>query len=177
MCGRRSSVQATPVAVALGSNLGDRLEHLRSALTRLQTSLDDLRASSVFETEPVPDTDQPPFLNACVAGRTRLTPRQLLSALQGAERAAGRRSTEERWGPRVLDLDILLYGEQVIRQPDLEVPHPRMRERAFVLVPLAEIAPHWVIPGPPCGDRTPTVADLAGRIGTRGLWRTEKTLT
>ena len=165
-----------PVAVGIGSNLGDRLGYLRFGLARLRLVLEELHVSSVYETEPCHDPDQPLFLNACVTGRTRLTPRQLLSALQDAERAAGRKRTDRRWGPRTLDLDILLCGTSTIREPGLAVPHPRLRERAFVLVPLAEIAPDWVVPHPEGGSHGTTVSRLADDIDKHGLQRTEHSL-
>jgi len=130
------------VALGLGSNLGDRLAQLRFAAVELLESLGDLRFSSIFETEPVHVTDQPDFLNACCTGRTSLSPRALLRALQTTERAAGREDGE-RYGPRTLDLDLLLYDDTVIDEPGLRVPHPRMHERAFVLVPLLELLPEW----------------------------------
>ena len=164
----------TRIAIALGSNLGDRLENLRFGLARLRLTLQDVRASSVYETEPAHDPEQPLFLNACVTGRTRLTARQLLSELQDAERAAGRRRTNRRWEPRTLDLDLLLYGAEVVREPGLVIPHPRLHERAFVLAPLAEIAPEWIVPGP-TGDQE-TVATLAGRIDCTGATKLEAVL-
>lgn len=159
------------VAVALGSNLGDRLARLRFGIDRLGRVLDDLRTSSVYETEPVGYDDQPRFLNACCVGRTRLTPRQLLSELQDAERAAGRRRGGPRNGPRELDLDLLVYGDLTIDGEHLTVPHPRLRERAFVLVPLAEVAPDLVVPGDARGTLA-TVAELAHGIDRAGIRRT-----
>jgi 2-amino-4-hydroxy-6-hydroxymethyldihydropteridine diphosphokinase len=128
-------------AVALGSNLGDRRAHLDFALSRLGSLLTGLRTSSIIETTPqgVPD-EQPAFLNAAAVGDTRLPPRDLLEALQHIERQCGR----ERPYPlaaRTLDLDLILYGAEIVEQPDLRVPHPRFRDRTFVLIPLAEIAP------------------------------------
>jgi len=144
------------VALGLGSNLGDRLARLRFAAVELKDFLGDLRFSSVFETDPVHVTDQPDFLNACCTGRTSLSARALLRALQTIERAAGREDGE-RYGPRTLDLDLLLYDNSVIDEPGLRVPHPRMHERTFVLVPLLELLPEW---------RHPvlglTVSELAG---------------
>ena len=162
----------TPVAIALGSNLGHRLENLRFGLTRLRLAVQDLRVSSVYETEPAHDPDQALFLNACVTGRTRLSARQLLSELQDAERAAGRRRSSRRWGPRTLDLDLLLYGVEVVREPWLIIPHPRLHARAFVLLPLTEIAPHWVVPAAPDREAA-TVSDLAATVAQTGIARTE----
>jgi len=136
------------VAIGMGSNLGDRRGALHAALRALRSQLIDVRVSSVWETEPIGPGDQPLFLNACCTALTRQSPRQLLSTLQDIERRAGRTRSGPRYGPRPLDLDLLLYGRRVIETPDLIVPHPRMRERAFVLLPLREIAGGWRVPGP-----------------------------
>ena len=133
------------VAIALGSNLGDRERLLRDAAARLGDVLDAIRVSSWHRTAPVGVGPQPEFLNGAVTGRTVLPPRALLDWLLDLERQFGR----ERPFPgaaRTLDLDLILYGDQVIDEPGLIVPHPRFRERAFVLTPLAEIAPEWVDP-------------------------------
>ena len=131
----------TLVAIALGSNLGDRASLLGFSRLRLSAIVTDLKASSHYETEPVGLTGhQPLFLNAAVVGLTAMPPRMLLAALMLIERDAGR----ERPHPgaaRTLDLDLVLYGDQIIEVPGLVVPHPRFRERRFVLEPLAEIAP------------------------------------
>ncbi|MCK5484133.1 MAG: 2-amino-4-hydroxy-6-hydroxymethyldihydropteridine diphosphokinase [Gemmatimonadetes bacterium] len=160
------------IAVGLGSNLGDRLAHLRFAVVRLSQVLEGLRCSSVYETVPEHDDAQPLFLNACCVGRTVLSPWQLLSQLQDAERAAGRRRTSVRYGPRQLDLDLLVYGSFTHEDEVLSVPHPRMRDRAFVLVPLAEIAPEWVVPASQARESA-TVADLAEATDRTGIVRTE----
>ncbi len=155
-------------AIGLGSNLGDRLANLRLGLRAVAAHADDLRVSAVYETEPVHFEAQGPFLNACCVGRTRLTPHQLLSELQDAERRAGRRRGGPRFGPRELDLDLLLYGDQTLESDHLILPHPRIRERAFVLVPLAEIAPEWTVSG--LEDSLPgTVGDLASRVDRTGV--------
>jgi 2-amino-4-hydroxy-6-hydroxymethyldihydropteridine diphosphokinase len=156
--------------VALGSNLGNREQELRLGFDALARVLDRFRTSSIYETEPLHVTNQPRFLNACATGVTRLTPRQLLSHLQDAERAAGRRRGPERYGPRTLDLDLLIYGGHVIDQAGLVVPHPGLRERAFVLVPLAEIASDWLVPASH-GWPEETVAALAARAGRGGVVR------
>jgi len=129
-------------AVALGSNLGDRAGHLDFAVTRLRARLDDLIVSEYIVTEPVDVPDQPFYLNAVVVGRppAGMTPRALLDALLTIERERGRERPFPG-APRTLDLDLVLYGDVVISEPGLEVPHPRFRERAFVLEPLASIAP------------------------------------
>jgi 2-amino-4-hydroxy-6-hydroxymethyldihydropteridine diphosphokinase len=140
-----------PVAacVALGSNLGDRRAHIDAAVAALR-ALPVTRlaaASAVIETEPVGPVRQGRFLNAAAVLETTLTARELLTHLQRIERSRGReRSTGERWGPRTLDLDLILFGDAVIDEPGLTVPHPRLHERRFVLEPTAQIAPHAVVP-------------------------------
>jgi 2-amino-4-hydroxy-6-hydroxymethyldihydropteridine diphosphokinase len=124
--------------VALGSNLGDRWALLRGGLALLP---DVMAVSPVYETAPVGGpAGQGPYLNLVAELRTAATPRELLGAAQRAEVAADR-TRKERWGPRTLDVDILLVGDLVVEEPDLQVPHPRMWERGFVLVPLADLAP------------------------------------
>lgn len=126
--------------VGLGSNVGDRLANLRHAVTLLEDTedIDVAAASRVYETNAV-GPPQPDFLNAVIEVRTALSADALLKRLKAVEREIGR-SPSERWGPREIDLDLLTYGEASIEDADLVVPHPRMAERAFVLVPLAEIA-------------------------------------
>ena len=129
------------MAVALGTNLGDRRAHLDYAVSRLREFLDELKVSSYYDTAPVDVAgEQPDFLNAAAVGKTTLAARQVLAALLAIERERGR----ERPHPaaaRTLDLDLVLFGNDIIDDaPDLTVPHPRFRERAFVLDPLAEIA-------------------------------------
>jgi 2-amino-4-hydroxy-6-hydroxymethyldihydropteridine diphosphokinase len=135
--------------IALGSNLGDRRAAMVSAIDMLNSNptVCVTRVSSMFETAPVGPLDQGPFLNAAIEVQTSLTPRDLLVRMFAIEAAHGRRrSTEERWGPRTLDLDLLLYGDRIIDEPGLVVPHPRLHDRLFVLEPLAEIAPDVVHP-------------------------------
>jgi 2-amino-4-hydroxy-6-hydroxymethyldihydropteridine diphosphokinase len=128
-------------AIALGSNLGDRHAHLDWAVSALATILGDLRVSPIFETEPVgvPDV-QPPYLNAVVVGTPLPPPEDLLRQLLALEERRGRRRTAYR-GARTLDLDLILYGDAVIHDDGIVVPHPRFRERMFVLEPLAAVAP------------------------------------
>jgi len=129
------------IYIALGSNLGDRAENLRQA--REQIAAEDLRVlrvSSIYETAPRDVEDQPWFLNQVIECETDLFPRQLLARLQKIERAMGRKRRIKK-GPREIDLDILLFGDAVVKAPELEVPHPRLAERRFVLEPLAELAP------------------------------------
>jgi 2-amino-4-hydroxy-6-hydroxymethyldihydropteridine diphosphokinase len=129
------------VYIALGSNLGDRVENLLLARERIVSPHVRLsRASSIYETAPREVLDQPWFLNQVVAAETTLFPRQLLARLLRIEQEMGRRRTMDK-GPRVIDLDILLFGDAVIHAAGLEIPHPRMAERRFVLEPLAELAP------------------------------------
>jgi 2-amino-4-hydroxy-6-hydroxymethyldihydropteridine diphosphokinase len=134
------------VAIAIGSNLGDRESHIRFAFDRLHLLLADIRTSSILETEPVGVTGvQKRFLNAAAAGATSLPPDALLDALLEIERERGR-ERPYALAPRTLDLDLILYGDRVIETPALAVPHPRFRERLFVLDPLAEILPGGVDP-------------------------------
>ncbi len=129
------------VYIALGSNLGDRVENLLLARERIASPHVRLtRASSIYETAPRDIVDQPWFLNQVVAAETTLFPRQLLARLLRIEHEMGRQRTVAK-GPRVIDLDILLFGDAVIHAAGLEIPHPRMAERRFVLEPLAELAP------------------------------------
>ena len=134
------------VAIALGSNLGDRRAHLAYAVEQLAAIVSDLRVSRFIETEPVEvDGPQPPFLNGVAVGECALRARVLLPRLLAIERACGRTRPAPR-APRTLDLDLILYGSERINARDLIVPHPRFRTRAFVLEPLAEVAPDWVDP-------------------------------
>jgi 2-amino-4-hydroxy-6-hydroxymethyldihydropteridine diphosphokinase len=140
----------TRAFVGLGSNLGEREVTLRAAVGRLRGLPEtEVRALSSFrDTEPVGVVDQPRFLNGAVELETDLPPRALLDALLELELALGRdRAAGPRHGPRTLDLDLLLYGEESIREDGLEVPHPRLHERRFVLEPLAELDPALVVPG------------------------------
>jgi 2-amino-4-hydroxy-6-hydroxymethyldihydropteridine diphosphokinase len=137
-------------AIALGSNLGDSKSILESALATLdRTSGITVKArSSLYQTKAVTwdDRPQPDYLNACALLETTLIPEKLLLVLQQVEQQFGR-IRHERWGARTLDLDLLLFNDVILQTTDLEIPHPRMTERAFVLVPLSEIAPTWVHPG------------------------------
>lgn len=136
----------TPTAIALGSNLGDRRGHLHWAIEQLRRDLTDLRVSTIIETAPVdvPD-EQPPYLNAVVVGRCSRSARELFERLRALEQAQGRQRLTHR-AARTLDLDLILFGDEIIDTTDLVVPHPRFRERRFVLEPLEEIAPDWVDP-------------------------------
>jgi 2-amino-4-hydroxy-6-hydroxymethyldihydropteridine diphosphokinase len=128
------------VYLSLGSNIGNREAHLREAIRRLESAGKLRSVSSIYETEPVEFTDQPQFLNCAVALETSSTPEQLMLQLLTIEKAMGRQRIQKK-GPRTIDLDILLYGDEVVDTPGLTIPHPAMQHRRFVLEPLAEIAP------------------------------------
>jgi 2-amino-4-hydroxy-6-hydroxymethyldihydropteridine diphosphokinase len=151
----------TRAYLGLGSNLGDRLAHLQGAVDGLGATpgVTVVEVSPVYETAPVGGPPQDDYLNAVVAVETDLRPRELLGVAQGLEARAGR-VRAERWGPRTLDVDVLLVGDAVVDDEDLVVPHPRMRERAFVLVPLADLDPTWgaAIPRAGAGLRATRVA-------------------
>ena len=128
--------------LGLGSNVGDREENLRAAIERLRAVVQVLRISPVYETDPVEFTEQRRFLNLVVEAETELFPMQLLTRTARVERELGRVRTVAK-GPRTIDIDILLYGKTAVRSGRLEIPHPRMAERRFVLAPLAELAPEF----------------------------------
>lgn len=144
---REPAAEGVTAYLALGSNLGDRQTNLWQALGRLAShpQLRLKRVSSFYETRPVGNQQQGNFLNAVAEVETRLQPLELLSFLQEVEAGLGRQR-DERWGPRTIDLDILLYGRERIALPQLIIPHPNLYERDFVIAPLAEIAPHLVHP-------------------------------
>lgn len=134
------------VYLGLGSNLGDREGNLRRAVEMLEKNVGLERTSSIYETAPWGYLEQPHFLNCVCEGRTAMQPLELLALVKDVERALGREPMGEssiRWGPRVLDVDILFYGQRAVRESGLEVPHPGLVDRAFVLVPLEEIAPDF----------------------------------
>ncbi|MEZ2233326.1 2-amino-4-hydroxy-6-hydroxymethyldihydropteridine diphosphokinase [Microcoleus sp.] len=139
-------MKSTKCAIALGSNLGDSLTILKSAIETLNNTpeIEVKSHSSWYQTAPV-GPPQPDYINACAILEVTLEPEQLLLALLEIE-IKFNRIRQEKWGPRTLDLDLLLYDNLVLQTPTLTLPHPRMTERAFVLVPLAEIAPDWVHP-------------------------------
>jgi 2-amino-4-hydroxy-6-hydroxymethyldihydropteridine diphosphokinase len=144
-----------------GSTVGARRAHLEAAVAALGTRVAVLRSSSVYETEPVGEIlDQPPFLNAALRVETDLEPRALLAACKAAEREVGRTPTV-RHGPREVDVDLLLLGEEPVRDAGLRVPHPEMTSRRFVLVPLLELDPELVVPG--AGRAADALALLEGQ--------------
>ena len=144
--------------VGLGANLGDRAATLRWALERLDSVGKVTAVSPIYETEPIDYLDQPPFLNAVAKVTTRLRPGSVLASLLAIELDGGRKRVI-RHGPRTLDLDLLLYDDLVLDTPDLTLPHPRMQQRAFVLVPLADLAPNLAVPGTGA-----TITELLGRL-------------
>ncbi len=157
----------TEVLVGLGGNVGE----VRATLDRAVAAFCDgtevrlLAQSSDYQTPPWGVVDQPPFVNRCIAVATALTPRALLDRALAVERQLGRaRDREQRWGPRPIDIDVLAYDDLTIAEPGLILPHPRLLERAFVLVPLAEIVPDRVIAGV-------RVRDALARLDTRGIER------
>ena len=151
--------------IGLGSNLGDREANLRQALEHLAQTPDTavVRASSLYDTEPVGVEEQPHFLNAVAQLETQLSPHQLLWNLKLIERRLGR-VRSQRWGPRTLDLDLLLYEDLVLDEDDLQIPHPELAKRSFVLVPLVELDPLLVHPA--TGE---TMLALLQKLGARPL--------
>ena len=154
------------VYLGLGSNLGNRMQRLADARNRIERKAGTITAaSSIYDTAPWGPVPQDNFLNQVIRISTALEPRELLAVLHEIERVAGRdRKSEIRFGPRTLDLDILLYGDRVLHEEGLAIPHPRLTERAFVLAPLAEIAPDLQVGGL-------TVRELLGRIESKTVAR------
>ncbi|MEL7590772.1 MAG: 2-amino-4-hydroxy-6-hydroxymethyldihydropteridine diphosphokinase [Anaerolineaceae bacterium] len=151
------------VHIALGSNLGERMQNLARARELMSVFVRINVESSVYETPPWGVVDQPRFLNQVIRGSSSLAPLLLLNRLKEVERQMGR-VKGERFGPRIIDLDLLLYGERSIDYKRLQVPHPRMLGRAFVLVPLAEISPDLIVPG-----AIRTAAELLAEIDQDGI--------
>jgi 2-amino-4-hydroxy-6-hydroxymethyldihydropteridine diphosphokinase len=151
--------------IAVGSNLGDPVAQAKLAINalRLLPKTNVIKVSSLYSSQPMGPQDQPDYINAVVEIKTDLLPIELLDATQSIERYQGRVRKDERWGPRTLDLDILLYGNAIIDEPRLTVPHYGMKVREFVLYPLAEIAPNFILP-----DHTPLV-DLLQLVDQNGL--------
>jgi 2-amino-4-hydroxy-6-hydroxymethyldihydropteridine diphosphokinase len=150
------------VYLSLGGNLGDPAKSMGAALRMLDgdDGVSVVAVSSLYRTPPWGKTDQPDFLNAAAELATTLSPRALLNRCLEAERRL-KRVREERWGPRLIDIDILTFGDRAVHEAGLEVPHPRMTERAFVLAPLAEIAPEFVLAGRTVAERLAAI-DAAG---------------
>jgi 2-amino-4-hydroxy-6-hydroxymethyldihydropteridine diphosphokinase len=140
-----SGTTGVPVYLALGANLGDREATIAASLERLDALCGPLTRSSIYETPPWGDADQPAFLNLVVAGTARINPSALLHVCKEIEHDLGRVASR-RWGPRAIDVDVLAYGELTLRTSELQVPHARLHQRGFVLVPLVEIAPGWKHP-------------------------------
>ncbi len=147
------------IYLGLGSNLGDRMASLLEALDRLKRRVEITTVSSVYETEPVGYLDQPKFLNAVCRGATTLEPLELLTFIKGIEKEMGRNPSFPN-APRIIDIDILFYDDLVLNTPELVIPHPRLAERAFVLVPLAEVAREMTHP-----QLSMTIATLARNVG------------
>jgi 2-amino-4-hydroxy-6-hydroxymethyldihydropteridine diphosphokinase len=153
--------------VALGGNTGDVADTLDRAVAMLcnEDDVNLVRRSSNYRTPPWGLADQPAFINACLRIATLLAPRALLKRAQSIEQRLGRdRLSEQRWGPRPVDIDLLAYDDVTLEEPGLTLPHPHLLERAFVLVPLAEIAPDWVIAGL-------SVRDALARVDPTGIER------
>jgi 2-amino-4-hydroxy-6-hydroxymethyldihydropteridine diphosphokinase len=152
------------VVLALGSNLGDRLANLQGGVDLLgaEPGLDDVAVSPVYETAPVGGPAQPDYLNAVLVAATSLPPRAILDRARAAEAARGR-VREERWGPRTLDVDVIVYDSEISDDPELTLPHPRAHERAFVLAPWRDVDPGAVIPG------RGRIADLLAAVPDDGL--------
>lgn len=151
------------IYLALGTNLGDRRANLRAAIDSLPPSVVHRQSSRIYETPPWGYTDQPAFLNMAVKAETGLSPLELLAYLKRIEADLGRQQTF-RWGPRLIDIDILFYDDLAFESEELVIPHPRLHERAFVLVPLADLAPDLV--HPLLGK---TVRELLGALDRTGI--------
>jgi len=151
--------------IGLGANLGERGAAIARALAALDQTpaIAVAVASSAWRARPWGDPDQPDFINAVAAVDTTLSAHELLARMQSIEQALGRKRSVRRWGPRVIDLDLLLFGRQVIDRPGLVVPHPRLAQRAFVLIPLAELAPSLRVPGQGRVDRLAAALDDSER--------------
>ena len=151
------------IFLALGSNLGDRQANLQAAIQALPPAIQVLRLSSIYETKPWGYQEQPDFLNQVLQGETQLAPVELMRALKELEQLLGRQATFH-YGPRLIDLDILFYDDLILAEAGLIIPHPRLAERAFVLVPLAELAPDKIHPA-----LKQTISHLLAGVDTQGV--------
>ena len=153
--------------IGLGSNLGDRVGYLRNAVNAIKHLGDSISMSSLYESEPfgVDDDEQPMYLNMVLSIRTDLTPQQLLRELLNIEQSNGR-ARHLRYESRTLDLDVLIYGDVVVATSELTIPHPRMTERVFVMLPLSEIAPELTL-----SNHDSTVSQIANGLGDQGVQR------
>ena len=161
------------ILLALGSNLGDRAANLARARALLAQTITLLAVSPIYETAPWGITDQPYFLNQALMADTELPPSDLLQLIKKIEAHMGRDFSTERYGPRIIDIDIIAYDNISLHNPNLTIPHPRLPERAFVLMPLKDIVPAWLHP-----DLHLTTTEMLGRIDTTGveLWQPEHKL-
>ena len=157
------------IYLALGSNLGDRSANLRAAISALPPAVHGIQESPVYETLPWGFTDQPAFLNMVLKGETDLEPSELLQRMKNLETRLGRQPSV-RWGPRLIDMDILFYADLVLDIKGLVIPHPHLHERAFVLVPLADLAPNLVHP-----VFCKSVSELLAEVDSSGVKRYEPT--
>ncbi len=159
------ALKGVTVYLGLGANIGERRKNLETALELLSEKLQIVRASSIYDTEPVGNIAQPRFLNMVCEARTTLTPMELFRLAKDIEGKMGRKPSKPNF-PRPIDIDILFYGDQIIETPELVVPHPRLAERAFVLIPLAEIASELVHPvnGKTIGELRREVGGVEGVI-------------
>lgn len=166
---RSNGVRLITAYLGLGSNLADPVNQIRQARVAISaiSGVQETAMSSLYSSSPMGPADQPDYVNAVMSVETSLAPHDLLKWLQRIENHQGRVRIGERWGPRTLDLDILLFGDEIIRSADLIVPHIGIADRAFVLYPLAEIAPHISIPG------RGLLQDLLARCAKEGLQRLE----
>jgi 2-amino-4-hydroxy-6-hydroxymethyldihydropteridine diphosphokinase len=157
--------------LGLGSNLQNPVTQLQLAIGQLRDAegIDVLRTSSFYSTPPWGDESQDDFINAVAQIQTQLSPLSLLQLLQSIEDEMGRQRSNRRWGPRVIDIDLLLFDEQVLQSTELELPHPRMHERAFVLLPLSELDPFAEIPG------HGSIAALLSQLDCSGIYRLSET--
>lgn len=150
------------IYLGFGSNVGNKRKFINGALSALSGGVKIQSASSFYRTEPWGNRDQPAFYNLCAKGTTTLSPKELLAFIKSVEAKLGR-THREKWGPREIDIDLLFYDSEIIKSPRLEVPHPHIAERAFVLVPLKEIAPDLVHP-----ELKKTIAELSAVVDAGG---------